>query len=238
MQFTLFRLQNMLKLAELEHQKPEKHKTHILDVNVTQNYVEMFPINTLGTNPKFLKSKYSKLKSIVLEGFDFEFPESKEETVYLLEDLPSGFVKDYDYGLGFIKELNPLVSSLEKFGVERLVIKNANLKALIDTANKTCTISHAQFNKIRKELAKVVRKSRNASLKVRGFVANNLLSFFLDDEKYPQETLSLQNDSLSKLVAKDSENIEIGLSKEDQDLTLSLVEKNAKKSRRNSQKNF
>jgi len=220
----------MLKQAKLDHKQPESHKVRILDVNITQNYIEIFPINTLGRNSRFLESKYSKLKSIVLEEFVFEFPENEEEVVYLLEELPSGFVKDYDYGLGFIKELNPLVSSLEKFGVEHLVIKDENLKkAEIDTANKTCVMSYAQFNKTRKELAKVVRNSRKASLLVRGFVANNFLSYFLDDENYPMKTLKIQNDSLSKLVAKDSENIEMDLSRADQKLMMSLVKKNAKK---------
>jgi Shedu protein SduA, C-terminal len=144
--------------------------------------------------------------------------------------LPSGFVKDFNYGLGLIKELQPLISTLEGFGVEQLIIQNTKLeKAAIDTTNKTCVLSYAQFETIRKGLGKVVSNARTASLKVRKAVANNTLAFFLDNEDYPQKPLKIQDTAISRLVAKDIENVAIDLSKSDQSLTISIIEKNTKK---------
>ncbi|MBV1910521.1 MAG: DUF4263 domain-containing protein [Kangiellaceae bacterium] len=221
---------DMLTLANVDIVSPESHKTLLLNINITQNYLEIFPINTLGSSTDFLKHKYSMLKSIVLDGFDFEFPENSEEIKYLLEQLPIGFVKDFDYGLGLIKELQPLISTLEGFGVEQLIIKNTKLeKAAIDPTTKTCVLSYTQFETTRKELAKVVRNAQKASLTIRKAVANNTLAFFLDNKDYPQKLLKIQDTALARLVAKDVENIAIAMSKSDQSLTISIIEKNAKK---------
>ncbi|MFT6030738.1 MAG: hypothetical protein ACI8O8_002484 [Oleiphilaceae bacterium] len=222
---------DMLALAKLDAAAPETHKTLLLNINVTQNYLEIFPINTLATSADFLKHKYSTLKSIVLEGFDFKLPEEPKEIKYfLLEELPSGFVKDFNYGLGLIKELQPLIATFEDFGVELLIIKNTKLeKAIIDPTIKTCVLSYEQFETIRKGLGKVVRNARTASLTIRKVVANNTLAFFLDNKDYPQKPLKIQNTALAKLVAKDVENISVDLSKSDQSLTISIIERNAKK---------
>jgi hypothetical protein len=91
--------EDVLAQANLDVSRPEKYKRNLLNINVTKDYIEIHPINTLATSDDFLKPKYSSLKTIVLEGFDENFPESVEEVKHLLEELPSGFVKDFDYGL-------------------------------------------------------------------------------------------------------------------------------------------
>jgi hypothetical protein len=221
---------DILNDAKLDTAKPEAYKALLLSVNATKSYFEIFPINTLGSSSDFLKEKYSSLKSIVLEGFDFELPENTQEVKYFLEELPSGFVKDFDYGLGLIKELNPFINTLSQLDIECLVIKNDRVEnAEIDEENKLCVISYSQFEKIRRELAKVVRNARSASLTVRRTVAHNLLAYFLANDKYPQKTLNIQNSSLARLVAKDVDNIESDLSISDQSLTISIIEKHSKK---------
>ncbi|MFT7036389.1 MAG: hypothetical protein ACJA2S_004918 [Cyclobacteriaceae bacterium] len=221
---------DILALSKLDAETPNKHKILLLSINTTQSYIEIFPINTIGSSIDFLKQKYSTLKSIVLEGSDFELPKNPDDAKYMLEQLPSGFVKDFDYGLGLNRELKPLISTLESFGVVQLIIRDTKLeKAIIDPTAKTCILSSAQFDKIRKELNKVVRNAQVTSLTVRKFVANNILASFLDDKDYPQKTLKIQDTTLAKLVAKGVANTKIDLSKTDQSLTLSIIGKNAKK---------
>ncbi len=221
---------DMLELARLDTTAPETHKTLLLNINITQNYIEIIPINTMGSNANFLKHKHSPIKSIVLEGFDFEFPKNSDEIKYLLEELPLGFVKDFNYGLGLKKELLPLISTLDGFGIERLIIKKNKLeKAAINPVSKTCVLSYAQFETIRKKLNKVIRNAQIASLEIRKAVANNTLVYFLNNEDYPQKPIKIQDSNIAKLVAKDVENIAIDLSKSDQSITISIIEKNTKK---------
>ena len=67
---------DMLALAKLDVAAPETHKTLLLNIDITKNYLEIFPINTLGSSADFLKQKYATLRNIVLDGFDFEFPDN------------------------------------------------------------------------------------------------------------------------------------------------------------------
>ncbi|MCI5210686.1 MAG: hypothetical protein D3910_18300 [Candidatus Electrothrix sp. ATG2] len=57
----------VLELAKIDSTPPEIHKTLLLNINIPQNYLEIFPINT-RPNAHFLKNKYSTIKSITLEG--------------------------------------------------------------------------------------------------------------------------------------------------------------------------
>ncbi|MET0026445.1 MAG: Shedu immune nuclease family protein [Candidatus Thiodiazotropha sp.] len=222
--------EEVLAQKNLDVRRPEKYRTNLLNINTTKDYVEIHPINTFTTSEDFLKPKYPSLKTIVLEGFGEHLPESVGEVKYLFEELPSGFVKDFDYGLGLIKDLQPLVSGIESIGAEHLVIKDAHLdKAELDTEHKILTLSYAQFEKIRKELNKVIRNSQSASRAVRKSVANNLLAYFLKDVNYPIRPLEIQNTPINKLVAKDVENVNVALSKSDQIVSISIVENNAKK---------
>ncbi len=221
---------DVLTQAGLDSSRPEQHKVNLLNINATNNYIEIIPINTLETSNNFLKPKYSYLKTIVLEGFNENFPENIQEVKYLLEELPTGFVKDFDYGLGLIKDLKPLVSGIESKGVEHLVIKNIRLeKAEINEEDNIFTLSYIQFEKIRKEFNKVIRNSQAASRTVRESVASNLLVDFLKDENYPVKPLEIKNTAINKLVAKDVENVEVDLSKSEQSVSISTVEKNSKR---------
>ncbi|MFT6031403.1 MAG: hypothetical protein ACI8O8_003155 [Oleiphilaceae bacterium] len=222
--------EDVLAQANLDVSRPEKYKTNLLNINVTKDYIEIHPINTLATSDDFLKPKYSSLKTIVLEGFDENFPESVEEVKHLLEELPSGFVKDFDYGLGLIKDLQPLVSGIESIGAEHLIIKNTQLDtAEFDEAHNIFTLSYSQFEKIRKELNRVIRNSQAASRTVRKSVANNLLAYFLKDDNYPMKPLEIQSTAINKLVAKDVENVNVDLSISEQSVSISIVERNTKK---------
>ncbi|MCI5208070.1 MAG: DUF4263 domain-containing protein [Candidatus Electrothrix sp. ATG2] len=139
-------------------------------------------------------------------------------------------MKDFNYGLGLTKELNPFISTLEDFGVKMLIIENTNLEtASIDLISNRFVLSYAHFKTLRKEMGKVVRNARTASLKVRKTLANNMLAFLLDDDDYPQQPLTTKSTALTKLVAQDIENIAIEMSKPDQSQAISIIEKNTKK---------
>src|SRR5712691_10003331 len=83
--------------APKEH---EKAKRKLLEIGGPGRYLSIYPLNTLPTYPDFLQPKYENIETITLDGFDFEIPGSVADVIHLLEELPSGFVKDFAYGLG------------------------------------------------------------------------------------------------------------------------------------------
>ena len=220
----------LLKSAKLDYTSPTDYKTLLMKLDLLNDFIEIFPISTLSSSRDFLEQKYRILQSITLVGFEFSDINNQEEIKYLLEELPSGFIKDFDYGLGLIKEILPLIHTLEDLNLSHLVIKNSELeKVEIDEDASCCILSYAQYETIRKHLGTIVRNARSASLVIRRAVAHNTLAYFIDDEKYPQKPLDIKNTPLARLIAKDSDNVEVDLSQEEQNITLSILDKNTKR---------
>jgi hypothetical protein len=103
----------------------KSYRKTLLWINGQDNYLEIYPINTLP-NDDFLQPKYAQIQSIVLEGFNYITPETIEEVKEeILENLPSGFIKDYDYGLGLQKDYRFIINAIENIhGINQLVISN------------------------------------------------------------------------------------------------------------------
>lgn len=217
------------KLAEagLDPNKAEKYKTLLLSISGQDNFVEIFPINTLPKHDEFLKPKYNQIRSIVLNGFDYgDAPQNQNEVMEILEELPLGFIKDYDYGLGFQKDYRFIVSAVEEIeGIHRIVISNeTEPKAMIQEG--VCTIDIRVYNKIRKEINKVTNRAQIYSRKVKAITAHNFLSYFLNDSEYPMKTFNVQNDTLHRLIVEDSNNMDLSI--EEQKEAIQLVSKNKK----------
>ena len=47
-------------------------------------------------------------------AFEWKVPTSSDEVMELLEELPSGFTKDYDYGLGLAKNYRFIIEAVEE----------------------------------------------------------------------------------------------------------------------------
>jgi hypothetical protein len=217
------------KLADLalDSNNPQNYKTHILDIDSQRDSVSIYPVNTLGAHDDFLEPKYPQISSITLEGFELGSGHTADDVIELLEGLPSGFVKDHNYGLGLLKEYRFLISVLEEHGIEHLVISKTK-SASIDEAARSCTIKHTEFETIRKHLDRITREARGVSNKVKIVTANNSLAFFLNDEHYPQKPLNIEDTTLAKLIARKSPSIEATLSKAEQNEAIALLSKNHK----------
>ena len=60
-----------LEQVERSHVEPKEadaHRVKLLEINVRDGRLSMFPIDTLGERSSFLKPKYKKIKQITLEG--------------------------------------------------------------------------------------------------------------------------------------------------------------------------
>lgn len=216
-----------LLAAGLDPSQSEKYKTLILCISGQDNFVEIFPINTLPKYDTFLKPKYKQIKSIVLRGFEYgNAPETEHEVMSILEELPSGFIKDYDYGLGFQKDYRFIVDAIEEIeGIYSIVISD-EAEAKVVKEEGVCTIDTRVYNKIRKEINKVTNRAQASSRKVKSITAHNFLSYFLNDSSYPMKTLSIQNDTLHRLIAEDSSNMDLSIAEQKE--VIQLVSKNKK----------
>ncbi len=218
-----------LALAGLDTRNPEKFKKLILHVDCTNSFISIYPINTLPTNDGFLKQKYNALEAITLEGFDYGYAENEDEVMEILEALPSAFVKDYNYGLGFRKDYRFIFNILEELNVQHLVISKKDNTA-IHKECAVCTVKYSDFEQIRKAIDRITRESRAVSNEVKKISAHNFLAFFLNDEtKYPQKDIRKQSSTLARLIAKSSPVLPVHLSTNEQREAIDLVRSNKEK---------
>lgn len=219
-----------LKDANLDFKKPERYKTKILEIGNEVDFITIFPINTLATHPNFLKSKYEKLKRITLNCFDLaDVVQTEDDVVGVLEYLPTGFIKDYNYGLGLLKDLNPIIHTLEGIGCTELVI-GKGLKTTFET-NKGGSYLNLGFNNfedIRKEANRITKHAQAVGRNAKSVAVNNNLSSLLGEKVVPLKELKSKDKTLAKLVARTSANINVGLSPEEQETAVRLVTKNTK----------
>lgn len=82
----------------------------LLEIPPALTHITFYPLNTRTWQEDFLAPKYSQIRTIdvpvdLVEDWDIED---------VLENLPSGFTKDIEYGLGLARECDPFISFLEE----------------------------------------------------------------------------------------------------------------------------
>jgi hypothetical protein len=219
----------ILMEAGLDPAMAESYKKLILEVNGQDDFITIHPINTLATSSYFLDAKYSSLSSITLAGLDFGYAETSDEVKELLGGLPTCFVKDYNYGLGFAKDYRFIVQALEGLEIKELVISKTEATA-INEKTAVCTIKYSEFNEIRKIIDRITRDARTASSEVKRVSAHNGLAFFLRDEKkYPQRTTHMKDSGVGRLIVKASSVLKTPTSKDEQNKAIETVRNNKTK---------
>ncbi len=100
-----------LTQSGLDPARADSYRAKLLLVSGQDNFVTIYPTNTLGGSERFLKPKYDQVEAITLVGFGFSTPDDPDDVMDLLEELPAGFVKDYDFGHWF--SLIPVYKTLK-----------------------------------------------------------------------------------------------------------------------------
>ncbi len=59
----------------------------------------------------------------------YSMPKGSDDVVEILEELPSGFIKDYDFGLGFLKEYRFIVDAVEELSSCTEIVISRSLSA-------------------------------------------------------------------------------------------------------------
>ena len=208
-------------------ENPEIYKTKILTVCGQDDYVSIYPIDTLSIKRKNafgggIQLKYKQIESITLEGFGYETADSAEDVREILEYFPAGFLKDYDFGLGLQMEYRFIIDAVEEIkSIKHLVISKKE-KTSISEDGQLFTIKFSEYDAIRKQLNTISNRARSAARKIKAITAHNVLSYFLDIPEYPQKTHTTKNDTLYKLISSE----EAALSKADQEVVIKIFDQN------------
>ena len=157
-----------------------------------------------------------------LSDIDVTAPSTSEEVMTVLEELPSTFIKDYDYGLGLRKEYRFIVEAVEKLSDCTEIVISRTHETEID--QKTFYISAHDFEEARKTLNNITSIGRTAVQSVKKATAYNILAERIGRDEIPVTT---GRHPLRKLFTAAMKNEE-PLTEIQQEVVISAVTKNAR----------
>jgi hypothetical protein len=141
----------------------------LFEANPAKGQLTIYPTETRPWSDGFLGPKYAKITTIILpinidQGWDVTDG---------LETLPSGFTKDYEYGLGLAQECAVIIDLVEE-STDCAVIEFVSSGDPL-VADRTFRISFSRFDSLRAELARIKNRGDLAIRRVKEtHVHNNL----------------------------------------------------------------
>ncbi|PWC03553.1 Shedu immune nuclease family protein [Agromyces badenianii] len=160
----------------------------LLVIDRQRGVLRIHPLNTLPIPNRFMTPKYPQVRtievSIPAEYLDDEalFLEDENPTRHgyapdldvLLEGLPRGLTKDFQYGLGLPKDYRFIVSAVEATtSCTEIVISDSDATHVDATR---FIFSAADFESIRAELDRISARASMASTRVRTAFAHNAVA--------------------------------------------------------------
>jgi len=223
------------KLSESEKYASQtqhaKAKRKLLEIDGQKRRLTIFPLNTLPHHPDFLEPKYDQIESIALDGWGYEIPQSEDEVEELLQELPAGFIKDYSYGLGLVKDYHFIITAIENIPqIRHLVISSTDDTGV---SGDTYTLSFDDYDAIRKGLNRITSRQQSDGAKDKHIFAHNSLLTPLDPKNFPEQSRPYRKDTIFKLIPSDGSKT-VRLSDADQDAAVRLVDQNRREIARKS----
>lgn len=164
--------------TELPHEESSAHRrlaegVKLVEFDTATGILKIHPINTLSKDSEYLGPKYEKVQTLSLETslLDDYYEGSDLESIF--ETLPSGFVKDFAYGLGLLKDCNRLIRLIEANTPCTEIIFTDGNSAAIDGTEFQLGLS--RFAAIWAEIGRINDRGNRAAGRVKDvFVHNNL----------------------------------------------------------------
>ena len=220
-------------LKDEEKERASSARLKLMLINGQDDFVCISPINTLPDHPDFLKNKYDQIESITLEGFGFTTPETTYEVLELLEELPSGFVKDYEYGLGLLKDYRFIINEIEEMPEVKHLVISKNHET--NVANDIYTLSYSEFEAVRKGINRISSGHQAESRVEKSIFSYNSLLNNLNPSIYPEKQKPYKKDVIYKLMSGMSYSESL-LSNLDTDAVVDLISSNKQSIYKNNKK--
>lgn len=195
------------ELADLEDLKDagtdldKRTPIKLLEVSVKKDVLAIIPRTTFP-GVSFLEPKYGRIKVIFLEGFNFAYPRRADEVEYLLQELPKGFVKDPEFGLGLLKDYRYIIDAVETIpDVKHLCISRSRKTAL---QGDTYILNFNQFDGVRRAIDNAHRKALNGAMVEKRVLTHNSLLYGIDSKTYPEQKLTYPEGTIRKVFENNS----------------------------------
>lgn len=141
----------------------------MIEADPAKGELRIYPIDTRSWDRNFLGPKYAQITMIALS---YALDEGADLTD-ILEDLPSGLTKDYEYGLGLVQECDPIIELIEERSrcttIELIASGEPKIEGWV------FRLSFGRLAALRAELARIKVRGDNGIRRVKeAFVHNDL----------------------------------------------------------------
>ena len=204
---------------------PERVK--LLQVDVPNHLLTMHPIKTRVSSRDLLRAKYNQVERITIANESLvrleTTPSTRDEVMMLLEDLPSCFVKDYDYGLGLTSTYRCIIDAVERLtNCTEILISEHDLVVAAEQGT-TFHISTRDFDEVRKSINRTMSISQVAARSVKNGTTYN---FFASKLGRPNISIPSGRNPLRRRITNLALGDKAPLSEDEQDALLTLVAQN------------
>ncbi len=208
------------------HVPPARRK--LLEVDAENHLITTHPANTRAAQRELMLDKYRQVERIVVKDKGLagvgNIPSNQEEVMMLLEDLPSCFVKDFDYGLGLAQHFNCIVEAVEQLSrCTEIFITDIDDEASTGIEGTTFRIAIDDLEAMRKAINRTASNAQAAARSVKYGATHNFLAAKLGKPGVPISTgrSPLRREITSLLMGE-----EAPLTASEQDALLTLVTRN------------
>ena len=231
-----------LLASGLAADNPNEHRVKLLQIDCGLPSLSMLPTRTRPHFDSFLKPKYPQIQRITIEAWetpvtyreeweapdiedDEQPPITEDDVVALLERLPSGFVSEYDYGLGLTQRYRFIVNTVEELSDCTEIVISPFSRTEIDVENKIFHISLEDFYTIRKSIDRTMDHSQSAARSVNYATTRNVLAERLG---HPLVSVRTGRSPLRKMITEAAAREGNSLSPSEQDEVLGVLRENTK----------
>lgn len=237
---------DLLKMSGFELDEGDGPSVKLISIDGLKQSVTVYPVNTLPNPESFLNPKYSRVQAITIADWrDFRTEvrevifgdelvldtaegtslDDETQVMMVLESLPTCFIKDYDYGLGFVAAFRFIVLAIEELSDCTEIEITASRKTGVDGNGKIFYISYKDLDKVRKTINTTIRNSQAAARSVNSGVTRN---FFAEAIGKPKVDIKTGRSPLRRSITDTLLRGESSLSEEEQEEVLNVVARNTK----------
>ncbi|KTT18931.1 Shedu immune nuclease family protein [Pseudacidovorax intermedius] len=183
--------------GELDGEAGVQSERQVLIAHVSADQIIMTPVVAASYRDDFLGPKYRQIRRIRIPG-EWEVPKDVYGFDELLEQLPIGFSRHARRGLGLRFEHRLIIEAIEEAtdATELLLVEGD--AAFI--SGDTFTLGLRRFERARKALDQIGRRSQRRALEDRRMLAHNEVVHPADAERFPQQERQPQPGEIYKLV--------------------------------------
>ncbi|MFN7610286.1 MAG: hypothetical protein ACK5QX_05020, partial [bacterium] len=158
-------------VAAYYHEGQEPQPRTAIQMDFDAQTIRIFP-QVVFFSDRLYGQKYRKVREIQIPLPEYtNIPDDHFGVVDVMHGILMGLIKDPSYGLGVVKEMRPLISSVEKIkGVTRLVLAR-NERTRVE--GDTFYLELDEYNDLRNGMNRIVRLHQAESLLEREIMAHN-----------------------------------------------------------------